>query len=276
MANDIIPGGPVRFSRLKKMRLSPAHYLDHEENATPSKGKGSALHSVLLGGKRVVVYEDGARNPKFAKYQDFMAANDGALILSPKEAVDVVGMRKSIEAHPIAMRLLDGIREQRIEWDFAGRKVGGTPDVVHLEPLPALHVGDFHFPGTMGKAGVELKSSRTAAPWSFPWEAKRYNYYGQCDWYKNGIERTLSYPPGDVLDFFIVVVESTKPYPVTVCRVEERALSRARLEWRGWMDQLLECERTGKFPAYTDQVVSIGVDDDLDLDWSTTEDDEAA
>lgn len=273
---DIIPGGPVHFSRLKKMRLSPLHYLGHEEPATPSKGKGSALHSVLLGGKRVVVYEGGARNPKFAKYREFMAENDGALILSPSEAGDVVGMRRSLEAHPVAARLLDGIRETLIEWNVGPRKAAGTPDVVHLEPLPEIRVGNFHFAGTHGKSGVELKSSKTAAPWSFPWECKRYGYYQQCDWYRNGIERSLAYPPGDVTDFFIVVVESTKPWPVTICRVEEKRMAQARLEWLSWMDQLLECERRGEFPAYTDQVVSIGADDDLDLDWSKGDDEEAA
>lgn len=260
MASDL---DAVHYSRLKKMRFSAAHYLEHEENPTPSKGKGSALHSVLLGGKRVVVYEDGARNPKFAKYQEFMAANEGALILSPKESSDVLGMRKSIEAHPLAMRLLDGVRETLIEWEFAGRRCAGTPDVVH----PRLA-------GYRGKVIVELKTSKTASPWGFPWECKRYGYYGQCDWYGCGAERTMSYPGGEVSDHFIVTVESTKPYPVTIFRVDERALSAARLEWRGWMDQLLACERDGRFPAYTDDVVTIGVDDGLDLDWSPRNDDD--
>lgn len=263
MASDIIPGGPVHFTRLKKMRQSPAHYLADDEKHTPSLGKGSAVHSVLLGGKRVVVYEGGARNDKFAKWQDFKAANEGAHIVIPSEATDVTGMRQSIEAHPQAMRLLDGIREQLIEWQFAGRACAGTPDVVHLS-----------FPGCRGKVGVELKTSKTASPWGFPWECKRYGYYSQCSWYANGIEQTSAYAPGEVSDYFIVTVESVKPWPVTIFRVEERALSRARLEWRSWMDQLLECERAGKFPAYTDQVVNIGLDDDLDLDWSR--DDEAA
>jgi hypothetical protein len=40
------------------------------------------------------------------------------------------------------------------------------------------------------------------------------------------------------------------------------------------MDSLLQCERAGQFPSYTDDDVSLGVDDDLDLDWGT--DDEAA
>lgn len=264
MASDIIPSGPVHYSRLKKMRFSAAHYLGHEESPTASTGKGSALHSVLLGGKRVVEYGK-ARNQKHKAYQEFLADHPGCLIVSPKEAGDVIGMRRSIEAHPRAMQLLDGVREQLIEWSFAGRKCAGTPDVVHLKLV-----------GCRGKVVVELKTSKTAAPWSFPWECKRYGYYGQCSWYGDGIEKTLAYPAGDVSDHFIVTVENTKPFPVTVFRVEERAIARSRLEWRGWMDALLECERRGQFPAYTDDVVDIGVDDDLDLDWSAGDDEEAA
>lgn len=264
MASDIVPGGPVHFSRLKKMRLSPAHYLAADDYSTTSTRTGDGTHSVLIGTKRVVVYEGGARNPKFKAWQEFQADNDGALILIPSEADRVVGMRRAIEAHPLAMKLLDGVRETLIEWTHAGRACAGTPDVVH----PQLS-------GYRGKVGVELKTSKTASPWGFPWECKRYGYYSQCSWYANGIESTMAYPAGDVSDYFIVTVESAKPFPVTVFRVEERALSAARLEWRGWMDQLLQCEREGRFPAYTDQVISIGVDDDLDLDWSR-DDDEAA
>jgi hypothetical protein len=265
MACDTIPDGPVHFSRLKKIGLSPAHYLAASEAQSASQLKGSATHSVLLGGKRVVVYEDGVRNPRAQKWIDFQAANDGALIVIPSEAAIVTGMRKAIEAHPRAMALLDGIREQLIEWETMGRKCAGTPDVVHLE-----------FPGCVGKVVVELKTSKTSSPWSFPWECKRYGYVKQVGWYRDGVEKTLAYPAGAVTSVFIVAVESTPPHPVTVFHVDERALNKGRMEWRGWMERLLECERSGEFPAYTDTDVTLGLDDDLDLDWDATGADEVA
>lgn len=273
MANDIIPGGPVHFSRLKKMRLSAAHYLGAEDAITPSTGKGSALHSVLLGGKRVVIYEK-ARNKKHKAYQAFLEDHPDDLIVSPKEAGDVVGMRKAIESHPRAMALLNGERERLIEWETMGRKCAGTPDVVLRDGLPAMRIGDRSYCACPGKVVTELKTSKTASPWGFPWEAKRYGYTVQVSWYKTGVEQSLAYPAGPVSDAFLVVVESAPPYPVTVFHLEERALSKARMQWRSWMDSLLQCERAGQFPAYTDDDVSLGVDDDLDLDWGT--DDEAA
>ena len=115
MPSEIVPTEPVHFSRLKKLRLSAAHYLADEKKPTPSTGKGSAVHSVMLGGKRCVVYKDGARNDKHAKFQEFKAANEGAHILSPAEAVDVVGMRRSLETHGRAMALLEGeLRAMRL------------------------------------------------------------------------------------------------------------------------------------------------------------------
>lgn len=271
---EIIPTGPVHYSRLKKFRLSAAHYLEAEDASTASTRKGDGTHSVLLGGKRVVIY-DGKRDPRSSRWQEFQEEHEGDCILIASEAKAVVGMRKSIEGHARAMALLDGERERLIEWETMGRKCAGTPDVVLLNGLPAMNFRGRQYAACTGKVVVELKTSKTAAPWSFPWEAKRYGYAGQCSWYRDGIEKCLTYPSGEVSDVFIVVVESTAPYPVTVFHVEERALQKARMAWRDWMAQLLECERTGQFPAYTDDDVSLGLEDDLDLDWGA-EGDEAA
>lgn len=269
----VMPEGPVHFSRLKKIRLSPAHYLEAEEAATTSTRKGDGTHSVLLGSKPVVVFRDGVRNKKSAKWIDFQAEHEGKCILIPSEAGDVVGMRRSIERHGRALALLGqgagdrAVREALIDWQFAGRACAGTPDVVLLDGLPAMRFRGRNYPACEGKVVVELKTSKTAAPWSFPWEARRYAYPTQVSWYKEGIERTPVYPAGEVSDAFIVVVESTAPYPVTVFHVDPRALSKARMEWRGWMDRLLECERRGEFPAYTDDDVELGLDDEAGLDW---------
>lgn len=261
---------PVHFSRLKKIRLSPAHYLEAEDPQTASTRKGDGTHSVLLGSKPVVVYDGGNRDDRIAKWREFQAEHEGYCILSPKEHVAVTGMRQSIQQHDRAMALLDGVRENLIEWQFAGRACAGTPDVVRFG-LPAMRFRGRSYAACEGKVVVELKTSRTAAPWSFPWEARRYGYKTQVSWYREGVERTMAYPAGPVTDVFIVAVESTPPYPVTVFRVDERALNEARLEWRNWMDRLLECERSGEFPAYTDEDAVLGVDDEADLDWSASE-----
>ena len=246
---------PLRFSRLKHMSKSAAHFLENHRDDTASLRKGSATHSYLLGDEdAVVVYTGGARNPKFKVYQEFMAANEGKLILSPNEFEEAQAMRQSIERHDRAMRLLDGIREQRITWTDMGRECAGTPDVVtDIE-------GD--------RVAVELKTSKTAHPERFRWEARRHLYHCQCAWYEGGLEKTLDYPRKPLAAFFVVVVESAPPYPVTVFEWDPASLKLGARQNRLWLEQLLICERTGHFPAYTEAPVTLSIEDDDDgLDW---------
>ena len=66
-------------------------------------------------------------------------------------------MRRAIEAHPEARRLLDGERERRIEWTIGGIQCAGTPDVVDYD---------------VGGALVELKSARSSRPEKFVRDAQ--------------------------------------------------------------------------------------------------------
>lgn len=250
---------PVRFSRLKLFGKSAAHYAANVGFDTSSIRKGSGTHSYLLGDQdSVVVYEDGARNPRHKKYQAFLEENEGKLILSPSEFSDVQGMRRSIQRHSRALALLDGVREERIEWEMAGRACAGTPDVVHIRP-----------DGT--KMLVELKTSQSAAPDLFRWQAKRLSYHAQLAWYGNGLEHCMTYAPGKVTEHYIVAVESVAPYPVTVIRVTDKMIDRGMRQWRVWFEQLLVCEQSGQFPGYVESDVDWD-DDDGELEW----DEEAA
>ena len=241
---------PVRFSRLKLMGKSAAHYAHGYDTETSSMRKGSALHRYLLGDKSAVILYPGRRAGK--KWEEFRDANEGADILIQSEFRDVQGMRMSIERHPRAMALLNGIREERIEWDIAGRACAGTPDVVHLRPD--------------GKVLVELKTSQSAAPDLFRWQAKRMAYHSQVAWYANGLETTLAYAPGPVLEQYIVVVESVAPYPVTVVRVTDKMRDKGMRQCRIWFERLLVCELSGHFPGYVEADVDWD-DDDGELEW---------
>ncbi len=255
---------PLRFSGLKLMDKSAAHYrAGRIEDKSPMR-KGTALHSFLIGDKdRVCVFEEGARNDRHAKYQEFKAANLGKEILIPSEMIDVQGMRRAVEAHPRAMELLEGEREKRIEWTIGDRKCSGTPDVVRC-------FGD-------RKRLVELKSSFTTAIEPFKWHARKMAYHAQVDWYSNGIDSSMTYPSGlPTEEHFIVAVEATAPYPVTVFELDEKILLAGRKRWRQWFEALRICEATHHFPAYA-QADVLWTDDQEEgdgLEWS--DDDEAA
>lgn len=249
---------PLRFSRLKLMAKSAAHFQAGFDGESASMRKGSAVHAYLLGGAGKVVLYEGRRDPRIAAWRDFQAANDGKLILSPSELDAADGMRRSLEAHPRALALLGGIQEQRIDWQDMGRACRGTPDAVHL------------LPGGK-KVGVELKTSVTSHPERFQHQCRKMAYHAQCAWYKNGLERTMAYPAGPVTEFYVVAVESAVPYPVTVFRLDEESLRMGHKQNRLWLEQLLGCERTGHFPAYTEADVTLSVLEDGDgLDWEGT------
>lgn len=248
---------PVRFSRLKKMALSAAHYAAGFGEETSPMRKGSALHAYMLGGeKAVAIYTGGARNERFQKWQNFKAANAGRHILIPSELEKVAGMRKALEKHDRAMWLLDGIQERRIHWTDNGRKCMGTPD--NVIPKPSK------------KIAAELKTCQTSHPERFVWQCRKLAYHAQCAWYRRGIELSGEYGPGPVDEFYIVAVESTPPHPVTVFRLDEQSLEAGDRMNRLWLEQLLVCEKNNHFPGYAESDVTLSVVDEApQLDWSS-------
>lgn len=256
-SNDNQPPEPVRFSRLKLMAKSAAHFAEGYGTETGPMRKGTGLHAYLLGGeKAVAVYTGGARNPNFSKWQAFQAAHQDKHILIPSELEKVAGMRKSVERHARASWLLDGIQERRITWTDAGRACMGTPDNV--------------LPKDGKKILVELKTCETSHPEHFVYKCRRYAWHAQCAWYKRGVELCGEYGPGPVDEVFIIAVETSAPYPVTVFRLDQESLEAGAKMARLWLEQLLVCEKNNHFPAYAESDVLLSVVDQApDLDWSS-------
>lgn len=250
---------PVRFSRLKLMSKSAAHFAEGYGEETGPMRKGSALHAYLLGGpEKVAVFRDGIRNKRSSKWIAFQAENVGKHILIPSELAAVEGMRRSIERHQRAMDLLDdGVQERRITWELDGVKCAGTPDVVR--------------PSGDGAVIVELKSCESSKPEFFLKRAERFGYHAQVDWYGHGVERSAAYRPAQrVKDSYIVAVESTAPYPVTVIHIGEAMLRRGRQTWRAWWEQMRVCAASDNYPAYVQCDVEWNESpDEFGLDWSS-------
>jgi len=247
---------PVHFSRLKRIEKSPLHYAEGSIEETGAIRKGTAVHAYMLGGAdKVVVYTGGNRDDRIEKWRDFKVEHAGKKILIPSEVRAVEGMRRSLEKHQRAMDLLDdGVQENLITWSLKGRACAGTPDVVR--------------PKNGRKRLVELKTDQSAAPWHFKFKARKFAYHAQVNWYETGLGLCSQYEPGPVDEVFFVVVESTAPYPVTVIEVGECIRRQGRAVWEPWLDELLECERRQKFPAYVDDVVPWTADEDSDgLSW---------
>ncbi len=260
-ANDeqALADAPERFSTLKCIAQSPLHYKHARENAfveTLSMRLGSGGHAMLFGTPYVVW---SGKDRKAKGYAAFEAENAGTLILTKSEKRKAAAMAAAIRANPTAARLLfnGAALEQRIDWEWQGRKFRSTPDVAGRTFI------------------VDLKCLRSADPEKVKWQSRNMHYHAQAAIYRRALNGT-PHPSGldhDIKDCYLLVVENKAPYPVTAMRFTEAALEAGDRECVGWMEQLAECERRNEWPSYTGDIVDLDVPATMD-DFEFDEDDE--
>ena len=240
---------PVRFSRLKLMALSPAHYHAATQQPTGAKERGSALHSLVLGGKQVVAYPGKVRRGK--EYDEFLAAHADAIILTKSDWSRATGMAEAVTNHRQAMEVLRGQHEVEVDWSYLGRACQSHVDVFTVDYV------------------TELKSTASSNPDKFAWQSLRYLYDAQLAFY---MEAILSSGLGVPREAFVVAVESCAPYVVSVMRATERALDHGRRSCRLWMERLLGCEAANEWPGYVGSIVPLDVpEDEPELTFGTAE-----
>lgn len=246
---------PVRFSRLKLIGRSPLHYKHATVEETIAMERGSAVHSLVLGGQPVMAWnkvsDKGNPCPRAGKdFEAFEAKHPGALILTAKEYDTANAIAEAVQANDLAMAALSGAREQERAWKFGDRACAGRMDAIPSDGV------------------TELKVSQTADPRKFIWHAMRMGWLAQGTWYLDGLAAG-----GQILKHVrIVAVEPTAPYAVTVFKLTPKAMDQARRTYRGWFEQLLVCEASNEWPAYAQREVDLDVPgEDVGLDWGEVE-----
>lgn len=242
---------PIRFSHLKWMAESPAHYrhaVDTPWPSTAAQSLGTAVHR-LMEGRPLPVYPGAVRR---GKEWDAWRAEHGAESVTAEEDRTARAMVASIHCHPIASSLmLTGTMERRIDWTFAGRPASSTPDLYRV--------------GSGGGIVVDLKTCRSAKPDVFLRDVRRYHYHAQLAFYREAIGQAENVAP-DSLQAYIVAVESRAPYPVTVVRMTDRALRDGLASCYLWLERLRVCEAAGEWPGYSDHApIDFDTADDEDV-----------
>jgi hypothetical protein len=230
---------PARFSRLKLMSHSPAHYFDSVQRGDDSGSSleyklGSGVHAIVLG-TPVCVYPGIRRG---AKWDAFEAEHAGETILITSEWLAAKEMASAIMLHKEAMRIMfasDSVIEQRIDWTYLGRSFRSTPD--------SWSAGS----GWV----VDLKTARTSQPAAFMRDAIRMHYHAQLACYSLAI----AHGGTKISGAYIVAVEKSRPHPVTVFRLTDELLDLGARTLRLWAEQLLACESANHWPGYTDAIV---------------------
>lgn len=237
----------VRFSHLKAMALSPAHYLSACQDGfeeTISMKLGSGTHAMLLG-KPWCVYPGKVRTGK--AWEAFELEHAEECILNQREADEAQRMRDSVLRCSEAVMLLDGLHfEMELHWQHElGVACRSTLD------------------GFNWKRVVELKSTRCAHPERFMRDAFFRYYHAQLAWYQDAVDRTDTQGTGHPQEAFIIAVENKKPYAVSCFELTPRLLEQGRAQCRGWLERVIQCERAGVWPAYCESIVKFdGIGDE--------------
>lgn len=252
VAAPVYHGWPgIGSTALSRLARSPAHYRFGAPAESPDLAFGSAVHCRVLEpaafDDRYCVAPDVDRRTKAGKadWEAFQAVNAGRGVLSADDwqAVEAVG--RAVHAHPAARALLDAA---------ADRELSGLwmcPDTGLALKLRADAIAD------LGGEYVccDLKTSRDASRRAFERSIWTYRYDLQCVHYLSGLAAL-----GRPCDSFVfIVVEKQPPFAVNCFRMDDEVLAVARDERRRLLRKLGECERTGRYPGYSDEVVRIGL-----------------
>lgn len=242
---------PISFSNLKALALSPAHYLARlttPMSPTPAMRLGTLVHTLVLGGPAVVVY-DGERRGN--AWTGFQAANKGKEIVTVSEWDKAHRCADAVRAHPHAW-VLAGRHEVPLSWSRRGRacQTGGV-DCVGLTHLS------------------ELKTASTVEPWKFRRACLQMGYHAQLAWYQDALATSGQLRQ----DAYILGVETSPPHCVTVLKLSPAALEAGHALCDRWLTSLLECERTNQWPGYSNDVLELEVEQEsepvmVDGEWA--------
>lgn len=233
---------PVRFSNLKRMGESPAHYLAglrEPHRSSDAQRFGSLVHAVLLGGD-VLVWEADRRGKAWTAFRD---AHPDELIVTASERDRAHRCADAVHARPDADELMVGNHELPVDWRIGDRACSSRIDV-----LGWTHV-------------AELKTAHTTRPEKFKRDCLGYAYHAQLAWYR----MAAAHRGRKVERAGIVGVETKPPYAVTVLHLTARALDAGERMVRLWYEQLLQCEASGQWPGYCQSPLDLDVDGDSEI-----------
>lgn len=234
-------GFPVRFSRLKNMGQSAAHYEDSlRHNIDKEEYQfGRAVHSIVLGGTPVIAYPGRRQGKAWVEFREAHAAYE---ILNAADYDRAHRCADKVMKSSDARALIDwSEHEKQIEWTNIGRACSSRLDMVGHDFV------------------ADLKTTRCSKPGRFDKDAIWMHYHGQIAWYQQAAEwlKKRPFPRG-----YVVAVESARPFNVVVFELTQRALEAGRKQNRLWLEQLLACEAADEWPGYAQTVVALDIPDD--------------
>lgn len=236
--------GPVHFSNLHHMSLSPAHYrasVFEIFEATREMRIGTIVHHLVCGAHRTkpLIRFEGLER-KGNVWKDFHDAekkkHPKCEIVTEKEWVDAEPIAAAVRADSQAMRLLEGSRrEVSLTWESGGILC----ETDGIDIVGAGLIGD-------------LKRTSCTEPGGFARHAAKHMWHCQLAFYEeganaNGIDTTKG--------LFLLGVEPNPPYAVTVMQLTPDTIAQGRKSCIKWLEALRVARDNDHWPTYTQTVV---------------------
>lgn len=273
MTHDEYHGDTRRVSKsgLDKVNRSPAHYWAHyldpnreARKETKAFFTGTLLHTDILEPgmiekKYIVLPADApskdclrhrnAKAPSADTLKNIAWWDDWNLKYPDKIIIDAPlwdraqRIRDRVMNHPAARWILDrpAITEQPHTWDDLRT---GAP--CKCMPDRRLHE-DYML--------IDLKSTEDVSPEGFSKSVVNYRYDVQGAFYMDGFDSGPDPIRHD--DFIFIAVEKEPPFAVGVYRLPEEAIKFGREKYLRNLATYMECRETGKWPAYSTEVVDL-------------------
>ena len=241
-------------SSIERLLDCPLAYklgLDQPDEPTPAMAFGTLVHSLILEPEtadRLYHVMQASVTTKAGKAEKAKALEEGKTIVSASDWERAKAMQDRVKAHPAASWLLGlpGKSEVSIFWELLTED--GRRRQCKARADRIAQVGN-------GEVIIDLKThSGSVSPAELERTVARFGYHRQAAWYADGYERIAGKP---CLGFYFVFISTTAPYLVTAGKMNDEAQA------IGWGDCLKaekilhECEESGKWPGYADQLIEI-------------------
>lgn len=167
---------------------------------------------------------------------------DGVQVVKDEDYEKAQMIAEAVWDHPQAKMLFQNyIAEEPIFWVLDDIPCKAKPDMVSTV-FGHRYIAD-------------LKTTESVNPESIRKSIARWGYHRQAAWYLSGMEAI-----GKPCEAFIFIfVEKSYPYLVTMCQLDDDALSKGMNECLKAISTLKECQKSGTWPCYTRDIITISL-----------------
>lgn len=258
-------------SRLNDLKRSPLHMRERILNPpepTPALILGTAIHMAILEPEPFVATYQMAEpccerkkngeicgNPGINRQdgrwycgvhsRNIQAFDDYVQVISAADYETCRRISESVQRHKDAAAILDSryATELSIAWDDGG---SGVRCKARLDVVSQKF-----------ETIADIKTTRDASRDQFQRSIFQYGYHRQAAHYLSGARAVC--PAVDWQHFVFIAVEKEPPYAVGVYRLLDEVIDAGRDELDILLARYGQCQATGVYPAYGDDVVDIGL-----------------